>query len=109
DLTAAGENAVHERLEREHDNFRGALSWSQRADAVDVELTLAAALGRLWLIRGHFGEGRSWLEDALRRDRGDLPAVRAKALRAVGVLALKQHDYEQAEAFLEESLNLSRE
>ncbi len=108
ELTAAGETAVHERLEREHDNFRAALSWSQRSGAGDVELTLAAALGRFWLIRGHFGEGRGWLEDALGHDGGE-PAVRAKALRGVGVLALKQRDHEQAEAFLEESLALSRE
>ena len=75
----------------------------------DVELKLAAALGRFWLIRGHIGEGRSWLEDALHRDRGDEPAARVKALRGVGVLALKQRDLEQAESFLEESLALARE
>jgi tetratricopeptide (TPR) repeat protein len=49
------------------------------------------------------------LEDALHHDRGDEPAARVKALRGVGVLALKQRDLEQAESFLEESLALARE
>lgn len=109
ELTAAAETGVRERLEREHDNFRAALSWSHRAGAADLELVLAAALARFWLIRGHLLEGRSWLENALGRDSRKLPAVRAKALRGIGVLALKHRDYEEAEQFLDESLTLSRE
>ena len=46
--------------------------------------------------------------DALHRAGGGERAARVKALRAVGVLALKQRDLEQAESFLEESLALAR-
>ncbi|HEX7310080.1 MAG TPA: BTAD domain-containing putative transcriptional regulator [Gaiellaceae bacterium] len=109
DVGVVDETTMHEQLEREHDNLRAVLFWSQLVSAPNVELRLAAALGRFWLIRGHIGEGRGWLEDALHRDRGDEPAARVKALRGVGVLALKQRDLEQAESFLEESLALARE
>ena len=109
DIGVVDETTMHEQLEREHDNLRAVLFWSQLVGAADVELRLAAALGRFWLIRGHIGEGRGWLEDALHLDRGDQPAARVKALRGVGVLALKQRDLEQAESFLEESLALATE
>jgi predicted ATPase/DNA-binding SARP family transcriptional activator len=109
DVAVVDETTMHEQLEREHDNLRAVLFWSQLVGATDLELRLAAALGRFWLIRGHIGEGRGWLEDALHHDRGDEPAARVKALRGVGVLALKQRDLEQAESFLEESLALARE
>jgi predicted ATPase len=109
DVAVVDETTMHEQLEREHDNLRAVLFWSQLVGATDLELRLVAALGRFWLIRGHIGEGRGWLEDALHHDRGDEPAARVKALRGVGVLALKQRDLEQAESFLEESLALARE
>jgi tetratricopeptide (TPR) repeat protein len=109
DIGVVDETTMHEQLEREHDNLRAVLFWSQLVGAADVELRLAAALGRFWLIRGHIGEGRGWLEDALHHDRGGQRAARVKALRGVGVLALKQRDLEQAESFLEESLALATE
>jgi predicted ATPase/DNA-binding SARP family transcriptional activator len=109
ELTRSDELRVHERLEREHDNFRAALSWSQQAQAPDIELSLAATLARFWLIQGHLREGRRWLEDALSRDPGAERAVRAKALRGLAVLAIKHRDLEDAERFLEESIALSRE
>jgi predicted ATPase/DNA-binding SARP family transcriptional activator len=109
ELTGPDQVGVHERLEREHDNFRGALAWAQRTEASDIELVLAAALARFWYIQGHLVEGRRWLEDALSRDPGQLPAVRTQALRGAAVLAIKHGDHADAERFLEESLRLSRE
>ena len=108
ELTRSDELRVHERLESEHDNFRAALAWSQSAGAADVELALAAALARFWLIRGHLAEGRRWLEDALTRDPGQQPETCAKALRGLAVLAIKHRDYPDARRFLDESIELSR-
>ncbi len=109
ELTRSDDLLVHGRLEREHDNFRAALAWSQAAGAVDVELALVAALARFWLIRGHLAEGRRWLETALGSDPGRQPELRAKALRGLAVLAIKHRDYDDARRFLDESLALSRE
>ena len=54
-----------ERLEREHDNMRAALSWTDTPAYLDDHIALVAALARFWLIRGHFTEGRRWTDEVL--------------------------------------------
>ncbi len=102
-----------ERLEREHDNLRTALSWFlvQGADGQNRELALrlSGALSRFWEIRGYVSEGRHWLERALDGSRGVRSAVRAKALIGAGALAPLQDDFGQAEALCGEGLALYRE
>ena len=51
-------------LDRDHDNFRAALSWSIRADPASA-LALAASLWRYWFLRCHVAEGADWVERAL--------------------------------------------
>ncbi len=55
-----------ERLEGEQDNFRAALAftWALENDP-SAALRLAAALSPFWETRGHYAEGRDWLERAL--------------------------------------------
>ena len=53
-----------ERLECEQDNFRAVLAWTLDHDP-DAALRCAAALSPFWETRGHYAEGRSWLERAL--------------------------------------------
>jgi predicted ATPase/DNA-binding CsgD family transcriptional regulator/Flp pilus assembly protein TadD len=121
------------RLEAEHDNMRAALRWalagqsaddSARTASIDshmalsrkqpvspseIALRLGAALHGFWRMRGHFTEGRSWLESAL-SDTKDKPSpARAKALMAVGTLSSSQGDFVRARAALEESLSIFRE
>ena len=98
-------------LERDYDNFRAVFHWALdgNLDDLSVGLRLAGALHRFWIVRGHLGEARQWLERALPRSH-DLPAaVRAKALNAAGVLAGMQADNDQADRWFEESLALWRE
>jgi predicted ATPase len=71
------------RPERGHDNRRAALAWSptQGRPAGQGALRLAGALARFWDLRGHAGEGRRWLAQALATDGAASAAVRARALR----------------------------
>ncbi|MBI1743115.1 hypothetical protein HYR54_08625 [Candidatus Acetothermia bacterium] len=46
------------RLEREHENLRGALEWALGGRRGEEGLQLAGAMGRFWWIHGHLTEGR---------------------------------------------------
>lgn len=96
-----------DRLEIEHDNFRAALEWSMRTSD-DAALRLAGALWRFWFGRGHWTEGRRWLEEAL-ASAGDRPtAMKGKAHDGAGGLAAIQGDYGAARDHFEASLAITR-
>jgi non-specific serine/threonine protein kinase len=97
-----------ERLEEEHDNMRAALSWSlgQGQDA-EQALRMGAALGEFWYLRGYFGEGRRWLEEALAKSGRARTAARARALQRVSWLAFLQVDFNRAEEASEEGLGVA--
>jgi predicted ATPase/class 3 adenylate cyclase len=98
-----------ERLEREHDNLRAALSWALDHGEVDLALRLGAALRWFWNMGGYYGEGRSWLETTLAKEGGASPQPRAKALEGLAWLANQQGDLDRAEAIAEDGLRLSLE
>jgi predicted ATPase/class 3 adenylate cyclase/Tfp pilus assembly protein PilF len=95
-------------LEDEQDNFRAALSWSLESDEVEFGLRLAAALQPFWARRGHYGEGRRWLEEVLAKDGPASAVARAKAQNAIGWLAQWQGDVERASNAAEEGLLLCK-
>ncbi len=103
----AGDQLVWlERLEREHDNFRTALKWSLDGGSISAGLRLAGALARFWYLRGHWMEGRKWLDKILKVALKDDPAARVKALCGAGWLA----DEQGPDAlFYQEGLALARE
>ena len=94
------------RLERDHDNLRAALTFSHdRADGGEAGLRLAGSLWKFWYMRGYFSEGRGFLERALARS-GDIdPVLRAKALRRLGTLTEAQ-DHTTAVSYYEEGLSI---
>jgi predicted ATPase/DNA-binding CsgD family transcriptional regulator len=94
-----------DRLEAEHDNLRGALSWTLERGGPELGLRLAEAFWWFWEARGYFVEGRWWLEQALARG-SRASSARAKALDGVGWLALNVGDVERAVAAAEEGLKL---
>ena len=94
-----------ERLDEEHDNMRAALSWTLQSEEAEPGLRLAGALWQFWDMRGYYGEGRRWLEEALAKD-GRASVARAKALEGVGWLADVQGDIGRAVAATEEGLRL---
>ena len=95
------------RLEVEHDNMRAALSRSIERGEDELAVRLAGALRWFWHGQGHYGEGRRWLEEALSRDSRASVAARAKALSAVGWLAMDQDDTDRVVEAAEEGLKLS--
>jgi DNA-binding CsgD family transcriptional regulator/tetratricopeptide (TPR) repeat protein len=96
-----------DRLEREHDNMRAALSWSMEQDEVELALKLGGALRWFWYVAGYYSEGRSWLEAALGKEGPASAEARIKALAGVGWLTVDQGDLDRAEAAAEEGLKLS--
>jgi predicted ATPase/DNA-binding SARP family transcriptional activator len=95
-----------DRLHRDHDNLRAALTWSRAHDPV-LGLRLAGALWLYCRIRGHYAEGREWLKAAVAA-AGDQapPAVHAEALCGLGRLEFLQCEYDRAAARLRQALDL---
>ncbi|HEY8285077.1 MAG TPA: tetratricopeptide repeat protein [Chloroflexota bacterium] len=108
-LSGADQAAWLARLEVEHDNLRAALQWSvNEGGDRRLGVRLICCLGLFWRQRGHFREGRLWVERAL-ASRPDMEAgVRATALNLGGNLAYAQDDNARALALYEESLALRR-
>jgi hypothetical protein len=100
-----------EQLEREHDNLRAALAWSQETtDASGNGLRLAGALAWFWMYRNYISEGRAWADGVLAAASAIFhPRARGKALYSAGLLAWVQDDYAVAEARLVESVRCCRE
>lgn len=97
------------RLERDHDNLRAALAFSQDTEGgVETGLRLAGALWKFWWMRGYFSEGRGFLERALKMSEGEETSARAKALSGAGILAEAQGDYAVAVLHYQQCLSVSR-
>jgi predicted ATPase len=65
-----------ERLTREHDNLRAAMAWLLEKGEWEMAVRFGWALWLFWWIRGHFTEGRSWMEKALAKGGAAMPATR---------------------------------
>jgi predicted ATPase/DNA-binding CsgD family transcriptional regulator len=98
------------RLERDHDNLRAAMKWSlERGDRLEVAFRFGTALRSFWQVRGHFREGRSFLERLLAQSEKSLPSWRVKALNDAVLLAASQGDHAWGEALCQENLARCRE
>jgi predicted ATPase len=92
-LDSVQEPAVLRRFETEHDNLRAALEWLTRQGRAEWGLRMALALFRFWDRGEHLAEGRRRLKALLALDETKaLPAQRARAMFAAGVLASEQGD-----------------
>jgi hypothetical protein len=99
-----------ELLDREIENLRGALEWSEIADGgTEAALRLVASTGGFWQLRYHRAEGLRWLEQALARCTGEATALRARALQSAALLCGQSGGPpEQCKAYVEESLAIYR-
>jgi predicted ATPase len=88
----------------ELENIRTALGWMLEHGRVDDELVLAEALTRYWVVRGHISEARRWLEAGWVGGTFLPPAPRARALLAIGGVALEEGRLDEARQSLEQAL-----
>jgi predicted ATPase/DNA-binding SARP family transcriptional activator len=96
-LTGADQARWLDRLEAEHANLQAALRWASQTGDTEMALMMAARLWRFWQLRGHFADGRRWLEDVLAAE-GPASMPRAKALIGLAGLCYWQGDWDAAEA-----------
>lgn len=94
------------RLACEEENLRAALGWSLTAQKAEAGVRLACALARFWRQRGHYSEGRRWLQATLAQAPA-ASSVRSQALLWLGTFARLQGDMVEAQRLCEESLRLS--
>jgi non-specific serine/threonine protein kinase len=96
-------------VDLELDNIRVALAWAVASPRhIELGLRLAAFLHKFWKERGHWSEGRMWLERALEQADETDPALLAHALTVAGDLAHLQGDTARARQYLQRSLSLWR-
>ena len=75
----------------------------------EAALALAGALAPFWMVRGHIGLGRRWLDAALAAaGPGADPRLRAIALDGAGQLAAVHADFAAQEVYQQESLAIWR-
>jgi predicted ATPase/DNA-binding CsgD family transcriptional regulator/tRNA A-37 threonylcarbamoyl transferase component Bud32 len=97
-----------ERLERDYENLRAALSWLSMRQEAELSLRLSGALYWFWTVRAFYKEGYSWAEKALANREGVAANVQAKALRNAGGLAYNLSKNDLAEQYCQESLEIYR-
>jgi len=91
-----------DQLEVEHENLRGALTWSLVSDP-PMALHLANALTEFWATRGHDYEARRWIDLALAANAHATPP-RAAALVAAANFARRQADYTLGQTYIAEGI-----
>ncbi|MGB3305466.1 MAG: LuxR C-terminal-related transcriptional regulator [Thermomicrobiales bacterium] len=93
------------RLARDHDNVREALSWSLQSGETSLAAQLASSMARFWYIRGHLREGRTWLEQVATATLQT--ADRVNVLGALGSMAAAQGDPHREQNLVDEALHLA--
>ena len=95
-------------LDAEHDNLRAVLARALEED-VALALRLAGRLAWFWYVRGHYEEGRKWLEISLAHAEGTAgdDKARRRALTGAGRIALLECRYARAERWLVASRQLA--
>ena len=109
ELSGRDQAQAAERLQAEAHNLRAVLQAARDRKDITGTLRLATALVQFWYLRGHYREGRDWLDWALAAPAGAPAEVRAKALQGSGMLAHLQCEYPAAVRQLEGALALYRE
>ena len=97
-----------DRLDREYENIRAALSHLSDQGRISAVLRMSVALKEYWIRRGYFNEGLQILDGALVRTDIEDPRIRAAAVIAAGRLGNEMRRGQWSQAMLIEGLDLSR-
>ncbi|MCB9101034.1 MAG: tetratricopeptide repeat protein [Anaerolineales bacterium] len=108
-LQECDEESCVEQVEIEHDNLRAVLHSFKENRQTEFNLRLVGLLWRFWEMRGHFTEGRQWLEQAVTGSGEVDPALRAEAYTGAGTMAWYQTDYQSATTHHQVALTLYQE
>jgi predicted ATPase/DNA-binding XRE family transcriptional regulator len=108
ELKGANQVVWLERLAREHDNLRAALSWLLGRGEAERVAWIGWEIHRFWSVRGHTGEGRRWMERALVRPDHLSHGARARALYVVSMLSYVRGEVDRTVEAVEESIAASR-
>ncbi len=102
--------AAFERLERDHDNIRAALTCCAADVGGGMEgLRAVAVMQRFWRLRGYLAEARQRTETALAHAGAqDMTTERAQALNCLGMVAWMSGDYPTATAYFTNALDAFR-
>jgi predicted ATPase/transcriptional regulator with XRE-family HTH domain len=92
------------RFDQEHDNLRAALEWLLRRRQLGKASLFVFSLWLFWWMRGHFSEGRRWVELTLAADPA--PPDRAWVELVAGVLEYGRGNYAPAALANDASLAL---
>jgi predicted ATPase len=91
-------------------NLSAAMTWFSTHDAEPHgDLRLAAALATYCHLRGHYRDGRAWLDAALVRNPGAPAGLRARAGAGAAMLAMLLCDYPAAAGYAERAQRDFRE
>jgi tetratricopeptide (TPR) repeat protein len=105
-VRAAQSTAWLNRLEEEYDNLHVVLIWSAGRNT-EITVRLTSALTYYWLLRGHYAEGRQYLETALNLCIESASLNRWKLLIGAGKITRSQGDFQFSGKFFEESLRVA--
>lgn len=108
ELKRADQASWLDRLSREHDNLRAALSWLLGRDEAQRVARIGWEIHRFWSLRGHTGEGQRWMERALALPDELSDGARARALYVVSMLSYVRGEAGRTVEAVEESIAASR-
>jgi hypothetical protein len=94
------------RLDAEHDNLQAALARAADAGGTDEGIRLAGRLWQFWFVRGHYTEGRAWLDKALTWGGGARTIERVRVLTGASAMVRMQGDEPLATTYGEEALEI---
>jgi tetratricopeptide (TPR) repeat protein len=108
ELKGPGQLKCLDQLHDELGNLRAVMSAAASPPQLDTALRIAYALSTYWRISDLVPATRAWLTWALQQPQGD-PAIRTRALFALGVVAFRDAEVRQSTAALEQCLRTSPE
>ena len=89
------------RLEREHDNVRAALTWLIEQGDVGSCQRLTSAIWMFWFFRCYFREARGWMDRILAQMPDTPSSMNARTMVIAGVFAETVGDFSEAIELLE--------